>query len=91
MATNTVPDEHPEIALTRRDGLKLAALGIASVATLMAAVSVLPMSAAMIPSARLSPLLVARRGMRAPWTVGLVWSPPAWSCWPSSTPAVRTG
>ncbi|MEH0449934.1 MULTISPECIES: MFS transporter [unclassified Streptomyces] len=39
---------------------------------LMAAVSVLPMSAAMIPSARLSPLLVARRGIRAPWTVGLV-------------------
>jgi EmrB/QacA subfamily drug resistance transporter len=39
---------------------------------LMAAVSVLPMSAAMIPSARLSPRLVARRGARAPWTAGLV-------------------
>ncbi|KUN55589.1 hypothetical protein AQJ46_49185 [Streptomyces canus] len=39
---------------------------------LIAAVSVLPMSAAMIPSARLAPRLVARRGARAPWTVGLV-------------------
>ncbi|MET9460880.1 hypothetical protein ABZY05_38435 [Streptomyces canus] len=34
MATNTVTDEYPEISLTRRDGLKLAALGIGSVATL---------------------------------------------------------
>ncbi|MER6425368.1 MFS transporter [Streptomyces sp. NPDC001137] len=39
---------------------------------LMAAVSVLPMSAAMIPSARLAPRLVARRGARGPWTVGLL-------------------
>lgn len=39
---------------------------------LIAAVSVLPMSAAMIPSARLSPRLVARRGARGPWTVGLL-------------------
>ncbi|MET8100368.1 MFS transporter [Streptomyces sp. NPDC005236] len=39
---------------------------------LVAAVSVLPMSAAMIPSARLSPRLVARRGVRGPWCVGLV-------------------
>ncbi|WP_330346814.1 MFS transporter [Streptomyces sp. NBC_00582] len=39
---------------------------------LMAAVSVLPMSAAMIPSARLTPRLVARRGARGPWTVGLL-------------------
>ncbi|MFF2363845.1 MFS transporter [Streptomyces sp. NPDC058122] len=39
---------------------------------LVAAVSVLPMSAAMIPSARLSPRLVARRGARGPWTVGLI-------------------
>lgn len=39
---------------------------------LLAAVSVLPMSAAMIPSARLSPRLVARRGARGPWTVGLL-------------------
>jgi hypothetical protein len=34
MATNTVTDEYPDISLTRRDGLKLAALGIGSVATL---------------------------------------------------------
>ncbi|MFJ9250452.1 Acg family FMN-binding oxidoreductase [Streptomyces sp. NPDC101776] len=34
MATNTATEEYPEIALTRRDGLKLAGLGIASVATL---------------------------------------------------------
>ncbi|WP_433917508.1 hypothetical protein OIE50_01485 [Streptomyces canus] len=34
MATTTVTDEHPDISLTRRDGLKLAALGIGSVATL---------------------------------------------------------
>ncbi|MDX2546304.1 Acg family FMN-binding oxidoreductase [Streptomyces sp. WI04-05B] len=34
MATNTVTDEYPEISLTRRDGLKLAALGIGSVTTL---------------------------------------------------------
>ncbi|MET8030468.1 MFS transporter [Streptomyces avermitilis] len=39
---------------------------------LIAAVSVLPMSAAMIPSARLSPRLVARRGARGPWVVGLL-------------------
>jgi MFS family permease len=39
---------------------------------LLAAVSVLPMSAAMIPSARLAPRLVARRGARGPWTVGLL-------------------
>ncbi|MET9910971.1 hypothetical protein ABZZ74_29900 [Streptomyces sp. NPDC006476] len=34
MATNTVTDEPPEIAFTRRDALKLAGLGIGSVATL---------------------------------------------------------
>ncbi|MEU4171472.1 MFS transporter [Streptomyces sp. NPDC026665] len=39
---------------------------------LVAAVSVLPMSAAMIPSARLSPWLAARHGARRPWTMGLI-------------------
>jgi Na+/melibiose symporter-like transporter len=39
---------------------------------LIAAVSVLPMPAGMIPSARLSPRLVARRGARGPWVVGLL-------------------
>ncbi|MEU4171770.1 MFS transporter [Streptomyces sp. NPDC026665] len=39
---------------------------------LIAAVSVLPMSAAMIPSARLAPKLAARFGARRPWLVGLV-------------------
>ncbi|WP_201452494.1 MFS transporter [Streptomyces sp. HM190] len=39
---------------------------------LVAALSVLPMSAAMIPSARLAPKLAARAGARRPWLVGLV-------------------
>ncbi|MEU8949340.1 MFS transporter [Streptomyces sp. NPDC048489] len=39
---------------------------------LIAALSVLPMSAAMIPSARLSPRLAARHGARGPWTIGLI-------------------
>ncbi|GAB2930703.1 MFS transporter [Streptomyces heilongjiangensis] len=39
---------------------------------LVAALSVLPMSAAMIPSARLAPKLAARVGARRPWLVGLV-------------------
>lgn len=39
---------------------------------LIAAVSVLPMPAGMIPSARLAPRLVARRGARGPWVVGLL-------------------
>ncbi|MCX5269424.1 MFS transporter [Streptomyces sp. NBC_00199] len=39
---------------------------------LVAAVSILPMSAAMIPASRLSPRLTARRGARGPWTVGLL-------------------
>ncbi|MCX5269411.1 hypothetical protein [Streptomyces sp. NBC_00199] len=33
MATNTVTDEPPEIAVTRRDALKPAGLGIGSTAT----------------------------------------------------------
>ncbi|MGW3285186.1 MFS transporter [Streptomyces sp. NPDC001002] len=39
---------------------------------LVAALSVLPMSAAMIPSARLAPRLAARHGARRPWVVGLI-------------------
>ncbi|MCX4740896.1 MFS transporter [Streptomyces antibioticus] len=39
---------------------------------LIAAVSVLPMSAAMIPAARLAPKLAARVGVRRPWIVGLI-------------------
>ncbi|MFE8013982.1 MFS transporter [Streptomyces antibioticus] len=39
---------------------------------LIAAVSVLPMSAAMIPSARLAPKLAARVGVRRPWIIGLI-------------------
>ncbi|MDX3342583.1 MFS transporter [Streptomyces baarnensis] len=39
---------------------------------LMAAVSVLPMAAFMIPTARLSPRLTSRFGNRGPWTVGLL-------------------
>ncbi|MFI5825397.1 Acg family FMN-binding oxidoreductase [Streptomyces rishiriensis] len=34
MATNTATQDHPEITLTRRDGLKLAGLGLGSVAAL---------------------------------------------------------
>ncbi|WP_328484278.1 hypothetical protein OHS71_40510 [Streptomyces sp. NBC_00377] len=34
MATNTATQDHPEIALTRRDGLKLAGLGLGSMAAL---------------------------------------------------------
>lgn len=39
---------------------------------LVAALSVLPMSAAMIPSARLAPRLAARHGARRPWVIGLI-------------------
>ncbi|MFJ1733033.1 MFS transporter [Streptomyces sp. NPDC088254] len=39
---------------------------------LIAALSVLPMPAAMIPSARLSPKLAARVGARRPWIAGLI-------------------
>ncbi|MGV9706038.1 MFS transporter [Streptomyces sp. NPDC003483] len=39
---------------------------------LVAALSVLPMSAAMIPSARLAPKLAARFGARRPWLIGLI-------------------
>ncbi|MET8860703.1 MFS transporter [Streptomyces sp. NPDC004579] len=39
---------------------------------LIAALSVLPMSAAMIPSARLAPRLAAEFGARRPWIVGLI-------------------
>ncbi|MEV5530489.1 MFS transporter [Streptomyces prunicolor] len=39
---------------------------------LIAALSVLPMPAAMIPSARLSPKLAARVGTRRPWIAGLI-------------------
>ncbi|MEU9139549.1 MFS transporter [Streptomyces sp. NPDC048404] len=39
---------------------------------LIAALSVLPMSAAMIPSARLAPRMAARFGARRPWIVGMV-------------------
>ncbi|MFF0143231.1 MFS transporter [Streptomyces sp. NPDC005227] len=39
---------------------------------LIAALSVLPMSAAMIPSARLAPRLAANFGARRPWVVGMV-------------------
>jgi EmrB/QacA subfamily drug resistance transporter len=39
---------------------------------LMAAVSVLPMAAAMVPCSRLSPRLTARVGARRPWTAGLL-------------------
>ncbi|KAB2976798.1 MFS transporter [Streptomyces sp. SS1-1] len=39
---------------------------------LTAALSVLPMSAAMIPSSRLAPKIAARVGARRPWIVGLV-------------------
>ncbi|MFJ9250458.1 hypothetical protein [Streptomyces sp. NPDC101776] len=47
-------------------------LGIGSAATLKAAVSVLPMSAAMIPGIRLSPRPAARRGAHGPWSGGLL-------------------
>ncbi|MEU0785412.1 MFS transporter [Streptomyces sp. NPDC006173] len=39
---------------------------------LIAALSVLPMSAAMIPSARLAPRMTAHFGARRPWIVGMV-------------------
>jgi Na+/melibiose symporter-like transporter len=39
---------------------------------LVAAVSVLPMAAALVPATRLTPRLVARAGVRRPWVVGLV-------------------
>ncbi|MFK0230828.1 MFS transporter [Streptomyces sp. NPDC090303] len=39
---------------------------------LVAAVSVLPMAAFMIPAARLSPRFTARMGTRGPWTFGLL-------------------
>ncbi|BBA98016.1 putative transmembrane efflux protein [Actinacidiphila reveromycinica] len=39
---------------------------------LTAAVSVLPMAAALVPATRLSPRLVERFGARRPWTAGLV-------------------
>ncbi|WP_063836065.1 MFS transporter [Actinacidiphila yeochonensis] len=39
---------------------------------LTAAVGVLPMAAALVPATRLTPRLVARIGLRRPWTAGLV-------------------
>ncbi|MER7754130.1 MFS transporter [Kitasatospora sp. NPDC097643] len=39
---------------------------------LVAAVSLLPMAAGMVPGSRLSPLLTARLGARRPWLLGLV-------------------
>ncbi|GGW13371.1 MFS transporter [Streptomyces capoamus] len=39
---------------------------------LMAATSMIPMALAMMPASRLTPRLVTRFGLRAPWTLGLV-------------------
>ena len=57
---------------------------------LLAAVEMLPLAAAMMPTSRLSPRLVARFGTRGCARSAWCWSPPGWRSSPGWPPTAAT-